>query len=52
MQKGAVLGDNANIRIPDDAQMFYILIEGKTGSLFAREPIYASSGIFTRDILA
>ncbi len=52
VQKGSVLGNDANIRIPDEAQMFYILIEGNTGSLFAREPIYASSGIFTRDILA
>ncbi|MBQ6018808.1 MAG: hypothetical protein IJL26_01385 [Clostridia bacterium] len=51
VQKGSVLGSNANIRIPDKAQMFYILIKGKTGSLFAREPIYASSGIFTRGVL-
>ena len=50
-QKGTVLGSSANVRIPADAQMFYILIEGKTGSIFAREPIYASSGIFTRDAL-
>ena len=48
VKKGVVLGGRANIRIPDDAQMFYLLIEGKTGSLFARQSIYASSGIFTR----
>ena len=47
VKRGVVLGDRANIRIPDDARLFYILIEGRTGNLFDREPIYASSGIFT-----
>ncbi len=51
VKKGAVLGDRANVRIPDDAEYFYILIEGKTGSLFNRKPIYASTGIFTREAL-
>ena len=49
VKKGVVLGNYANIRIPDEARLFYILIEGKTGSLFHREPIYASSGIFTAE---
>ncbi|MBR0538393.1 MAG: hypothetical protein IJK40_09585 [Clostridia bacterium] len=51
VQKGVVLGNNANIRIPADAQMFYVLIEGKTGNIFAGKPIYASSGIFTCNAL-
>ena len=51
VKKGVVLGNCANVRIPDGAQLFYILIESRTGSLFDRKPIYASTGIFTAEAL-
>ena len=51
VKKGVALGGCGNVRVPDEAQLFYILIEGRTGSLFDRKPIYASTGIFTREAL-
>jgi hypothetical protein len=51
VKKGTVLGSSANVRIPEDAELFYILIEGRTGGLFKRQFVYASSGIFTRAAL-
>lgn len=56
VKKGVVLGDRANIAIPADAEMFYILIEGsvrnvKVGGIFDRDRISATTGIFTRAAL-
>ena len=51
VKKGTVLGSSANVRIPGGAELFYILIEGRTGGLFKRQSVYASSGIFTRAAL-
>ena len=46
-KKGIVLGDRGTVEIPAGTTMFYLLLEGKTGSLFRSETLHASSGLFT-----
>lgn len=50
-KNGIVLGDKANVRVPDKAEMFYISVEGKTGKLFDKDTVRGTTGIYTSDIL-
>ena len=50
-KRGAVLGGYANVRIPADAAMFYIAVTGKTGKLFDRQTVRATTGIYSGDVL-
>ncbi|MCQ2484889.1 MAG: serine hydrolase [Clostridia bacterium] len=50
-KSGIVLGDKANVRVPDKATMFYISVEGKTGKLFDKDTVRGTTGIYTTDVL-
>ena len=49
VKKGAVLGNAANLRIPEEATMYYIMIEAKAGPRFERQTIHATTGILVKD---
>lgn len=50
-KKGIVLSDLANIKVPEGAEMFYISIQGKSGKVFDKDTVQATTGIYTSDIL-
>lgn len=50
-KKGIVLSGVANIKVPEDATMFYISVQGKTGKVFDRDTVQGTTGIYTSDIL-
>ena len=45
--KGIVLGQSGTVRIPAESTMFYFAVIGKTGGLFSRETVRATTGIYT-----
>lgn len=47
-KKGLALGGSGTVRIPEEATMFYFAVTGKTGSVFRRETVRATTGIYER----
>ena len=45
-KKGVTLGDRANVRVPEGTTMFYLAVTGKTGSLFSKETVRATTGLY------
>lgn len=45
-KKGIVLGNIANIKVPEDAKYFYISIQGKAGKVFDKYTVQATTGIY------
>ena len=50
-KRGIVLGDRANVRVPEGAEIFYLAVEGKTGGLFSKETVRATTGLYTAAVL-
>ncbi len=50
-KSGIVLDDVGNVKVPKNAKMFYLSVEGKTGRMFDRDTVRATTGIYTTDIL-
>ena len=48
---GMVAGDTVNVRVPENAEMFWISVQGKSGTLLDRKDARASTGVYTRDQL-
>ena len=46
-KKGIVLGTTANIKVPEKAKYFYISVQGKSGKLFNKETVQATTGIYS-----
>lgn len=50
-KNGIDLDGTANIKIPKDATMFYIAVQGKIGKIFDRDTIQGTTGIYTSEII-
>ncbi|MBQ6067449.1 MAG: acetylxylan esterase [Clostridia bacterium] len=50
-KKGVALGNFANVRIPEGTAMFYIAVTGRTGKLFDRQTVRATTGIYPAGVL-
>ncbi len=50
-RQGVVLGNRANVRIPKGTAMFYLAVTGKTGSVFHRNTIRATTGLYPASLL-
>ncbi len=50
-KQGLVLGSSANVRIPEGTTMFYLAVTGKTGKLFDRQTVRATTGLYSADRL-
>lgn len=46
-KKGIVIGNNANIKVPDDAEYFYFSVQGKVGKIFDRDTVQGTTGIYS-----
>ena len=45
------LAKAANVRVPAEATMFYLAVTGKTGKLFDRQTVRATTGTYAADRL-
>ncbi|MCQ2479243.1 MAG: serine hydrolase [Clostridia bacterium] len=50
-KSGIVLGSSGNVKIPEDFKYIYFLVQGKSGKIFNKEEVYASTGIYTKNYI-
>ncbi len=46
-RKGIVLDNTANVKVPENTEYFYISIQGKSGKIFDRDTVQATTGIYS-----
>lgn len=52
VKKGIVIGNTGCVKIPADAETFYLAVSGKVGGLFGKTKLLASTGLYSEEDVA